>query len=121
MAKKILIADDEKDMVKVITKRLIKEGYEVIAARDGREALRLVRDKKPDLVLLDYSMPGLKGNEVCEEIKSDPELQHIPVIFITASPGFFGHNVMETTKAEAHLIKPFRSADLVAAVKLYLA
>lgn len=120
MAKKILIADDEKDMLKVITTQLVKEGYEVIAARDGREALQLARDQKPDLVLLDYSMPGLKGDEVCEEIKSDPELKHIPVIFSTASPGFFGHQVMETTKADDYLIKPFRSADLVATVKRYL-
>ena len=120
MVKKILIADDETGIVTVMTTRLTSQGYEVMAAFDGEEALRLTREKKPDLILLDYSMPKIKGDEVCRQIKTDPELKHIPVIFITASPGFIGHNVMQTTQADDFLIKPFRSADLLAKIRQYV-
>ena len=120
MLKKILIADDETGIVKVMTTRLTSQGYEVLVALDGEEALRLIREKKPDLILLDYSMPKIKGDAVCLQIKKDPALKHIPVIFITASPGFVGHNVMQTTKADDYLIKPFRSDVLLKKIRQYV-
>ena len=120
MAKRILVADDETGIIKVITARLTSQGYEVMVALDGEEALRLTREKKPDLILLDYSMPKIKGDEVCRQIKNDPELKHIPVVFITASPGFVGHNVMQTTQADDFLIKPFRSTDLIKKIRQYV-
>lgn len=83
---KILYADDDSDTQEIIKDILTKEGYEVIIAKDGNEALNLAKVNKPDLIALDYLMPGLNGEEVCKFLKMDAETQHIPVIMVTAYP-----------------------------------
>jgi len=83
---KILYADDDPDTQEIIKDILSKEGYEVIIAKDGNEALNLTKINKPDLVVLDYLMPGLNGVEVCKALKADNETKCIPVIMITAYP-----------------------------------
>lgn len=83
---RILVADDEADIREILCSILKKEGFEVIPARDGNEALQLVKDQKPDLVILDFLMPGLNGVEVCQALKKDPATEPIPVIIVTAYP-----------------------------------
>jgi CheY-like chemotaxis protein len=90
MAKKILIIDDEKGIIKVVTSRLIANGYEVISATDGVEGLEKAKKEKPDLVLLDIMMPVMSGYEVIEELKKDDATKSIPVIMVTAQEGL-GH------------------------------
>ncbi|NTV29467.1 MAG: response regulator [Candidatus Omnitrophica bacterium] len=82
--KKILVVDDDVNVVKLFQKRLESSGYAVISAADGEDGLRKVREVKPDLVLLDVMMPGMDGFSVVREIKSDPELKSIPVLIVTA-------------------------------------
>ena len=85
MAKKILLVEDEEIMVSLLQRKLTKEGYEVSIARDGEEGLKLMREIKPDLVLLDIVMPRMGGLEVMEEMQKDQELKNIPVIVVSNS------------------------------------
>jgi len=119
MRKKVLLVDDEVDLLKVVTFRLNKSGYEVISAQKGEEALELIKGK-PDLVLLDICLPGMSGVEVCSIIKGDEGLKKIPVLLLTAStPGI----VIEQAKrcgADDYLIKPFEAEALLEKVKKFL-
>lgn len=81
--KKILIVDDEEDVLAVLESRLSLGGYLVIKADNGREAIRLAKAEQPNLVLLDIAMPGMDGAEVAEILKSDPQAKDIPIVFLT--------------------------------------
>ncbi len=83
--KKILIIEDEEILLELIQKKLVQEGYQVEVARNGQEGLEKMRDKKPDLILLDIVMPIMGGFEVMEEINKDKELKGIPIIIISNS------------------------------------
>ena len=85
MPKKILLVEDEEIMIDLLQKKLTKEGYEVSIARDGEEGLKLMREVKPTLILLDIVMPKMGGFEVMEEMAKEPELKKIPVIVISNS------------------------------------
>lgn len=85
MAKKVLIVEDEKILLDLLEKKLIKEGYEVFTAQDGEKGLKLIREKKPDLILLDIIMPKIGGFEVMEIMAKEPELKKIPIIIISNS------------------------------------
>ncbi len=84
MPARILVVDDLPASVKVLEAKLTSEYYEVLTATDGATALEIVRERDPDLVLLDVMMPGMDGVEVCRHIKEDPETTHIPVVMVTA-------------------------------------
>ena len=84
MTPRILMVDDEKDIVDLVAYNLEKEGYETLKALDGEKALQLVRTKTPDLVVLDLMLPGIQGLEVCKRIRKDPETASIPIIMLTA-------------------------------------
>jgi DNA-binding response OmpR family regulator len=83
MGIKILIADDDADIRDILKLTLEEENYEVIEARDGEEALKIIRSKPLDLALLDHSMPKMTGRQVCNLIKKDLLLQHLPTIMVT--------------------------------------
>ena len=83
MGKKILIVDDEKDILMILEKRLVKSGYTVFQAENGQEAIVLAKTHKPDLIVLDVVMPGIDGGEVADTLKADPQTKDIPIIFLT--------------------------------------
>lgn len=85
MAKKILLVEDEEIMIDLLQKKLTKEGYEVSVARDGEEGLKVMKEVKPNLILLDIVMPKMGGFEVMEEMVKNEELKKIPVIIISNS------------------------------------
>ncbi len=85
MLKKILLIEDEEIMINLLQKKLIKEGYEVSIARDGKDGLKTMREVYPDLILLDIIMPRMGGFEVMEEMQKDKELKKIPIIVISNS------------------------------------
>jgi len=85
MAKKILLVEDEELVVGLLQRKLINEGYKVSVARDGEEGLKMMKETKPDLILLDIIMPKKGGFEVMEEMQEDPELKKIPVVIISNS------------------------------------
>src|SRR6186713_2004817 len=82
--KKILIADDEPDILEIISYNLINEGYEIVTAKDGDEALHKARLSKPDLIILDVMMPNKNGMEVCKILRSQPDYNQTLIIFLTA-------------------------------------
>jgi DNA-binding response OmpR family regulator len=117
MTKKILIADDEQNIVISLEFLMKREGFEVSIAVDGEEALSKIRDEKPDLVLLDVMMPRKSGFEVCQEVKSEPGLAGVRVLMLTAK----GRDT-EVAKglamgADGYMTKPFSTKELVAKVK----
>ena len=81
---KILLVDDEKDILLTLTKRLVSQGYIVITADNGYDAIALAKSKAPDLIILDILMPQMDGGEVAEKLRNDPKTENIPVIFLTA-------------------------------------
>ena len=81
--KKILVVDDEKDVLKVLKKGLTSEGYSVITASNGNEAMDLAKSRRPDIIILDVLMPDMDGGEVARRLKDEPETKDIPVIFLT--------------------------------------
>jgi DNA-binding response OmpR family regulator len=85
MPKKILIVEDEEILLDLLNKKLKNQGYNVIVARDGEEGLRLMKEERPDLVLLDIVMPKLDGFEVMEEMQKDDKLRNIPVVIVSNS------------------------------------
>ena len=85
MAKKILIVEDEEIMINLLQRKLDREGFNISIARDGEEGLKAMREKPPDIVLLDIIMPKMGGFEVMEEMQKDKELKKIPVIVISNS------------------------------------
>jgi len=85
MAQKIAIMEDEELILNLLERKLIKEGYEILVARNGEEGLKLIKEKKPDLLLLDIIMPIKGGFEVLEEMQKDDNLRDVPVIIISNS------------------------------------
>jgi len=85
MAKKILIIEDEEILLNLLQRRLEREGYDVVLARDGEEGLKMMKEAEPDLILLDIIMPKKSGFQVMEEMNKDQELKKIPVIIISNS------------------------------------
>jgi signal transduction histidine kinase/CheY-like chemotaxis protein len=114
---KILIADDYPDNLRLLSTRLQSEGYTFIPAWDGEETLRKVREEEPDLVLLDVNMPKKDGFQVLAEMRSDPQIAHIPVIIITAAR-IGPKDVREglTLGADDYVLKPFDWRELAARI-----
>jgi len=117
MPKRILVVDDEPDILKVIAVRLKAQGYEILTAVDGKEALDLIQQQRPDLVLLDLRLPVMDGYEVCRRMKSDDDLKDIPVIILTATVPEKLAQKMEELKANDYMTKPFIPENLLEKVK----
>jgi len=121
MAKRILIVDDEPDILDLATVRLKKIGYEIIKAVDAEEAIGIIQKTTPDLILLDLLLPKMQGDEFCKKLKSDDKFKNIPVILFTASairtslPG-----EVEEMGADDCIIKPFDPEELLGKVKKFI-
>jgi putative two-component system response regulator len=114
---KILIVDDEEIIVELHKKMLEKDGYEVIVAHNGLQALELVKAERPDLILTDVFMPEMNGLELCEEVKKSDKTNLIPIIMVTAVDDFDNKIRGIETGADDYLTKPVRSRELHARVK----
>ena len=119
--KKILIVDDEPDVLALMCIRLEKYGYEIITAINGKDAFdRIVKDK-PDLVLLDLIIPIIYGTEVCRRVKNDEDLKHIPIILYTAHGEVMTAEKAKSFGADGYIAKPFEAEDLIAKINNTLA
>lgn len=116
----ILLADDEPDLVWAVRHRLSSEGHEVATAYDGVEALALARRRRPDLVILDIVMPRLDGLQVCLELRGDPGLAAVPILFLTAKDAVEDRLRGLGCGADDYLAKPFDVRELQARVKALL-
>jgi two-component system alkaline phosphatase synthesis response regulator PhoP len=119
MPKKILIVDDEPDVLKVVAFRMNKLDCEIYTAIDGQDAWEKAKQIKPDLILLDLRLPLLDGTEVCRRVKADAELSHIPVILLSASADVLVEKV-NLCNADTYLLKPFNAEELLNTVKKFL-
>lgn len=117
MPKKIVVVDDEPDILKVIVFRLVKAGYDVVPAADGKEGLSRIREERPDLVVLDYLLPDMTGVEVAMAMRSDPASVGTPVILVSASSAQDISAAMATAGISAYVKKPFEPSELLAVVK----
>ncbi|OOG26164.1 two-component system response regulator [Thioalkalivibrio denitrificans] len=121
MAQRILIADDEENIVISLEFLMKREGFEVLIARDGEQALEMIRAELPDLVLLDVMMPKKSGFEVCQEIKTDPRLGTVKILMLTAKGRETEIAKGLALGADAYVTKPFSTKDLVERIRAMLA
>ena len=121
MAKpKILVIEDEADILEVISYNLEREGHKVISCRNGEQGLSRIRTDNPDLVILDLMLPGMDGVDVCRQVKSDPVTRAIPVIMVTAKAEESDIVLGLGIGADDYITKPFSPKELVARVKVVL-
>ena len=116
MSKKILIVDDEPNIVISVEFLMQREGHEVAIARDGQEAIDCLADARPDLMILDVMMPRKNGFEVCEEVRADPTFSGMPILMLTAKGREAEMKKGISLGADAYITKPFSTHDLVAKV-----
>lgn len=117
MPRKILTVDDEKHIVRLIQVNLERQGYEVVTAYDGREALQKVDDERPDLVILDVMMPYMDGFEVLQNLKRNPGTRDIPVIMLTAKAQDADVFKGWQSGVDCYLTKPFNPMELMSFVQ----
>jgi DNA-binding response OmpR family regulator len=117
MAKKILLADDEPNIVISLEFLLRREGYEVVVAHDGAEALAQVRAERPDMAILDVMMPRRNGFEVCQDLRQDPEFKDLRIMMLTAKGRDTEVSKGLALGADIYMTKPFSTKDLIAKVK----
>ncbi len=120
MREKILIVEDEKDIIKMLEYNLKKEGFKVIDARDGEDALDLAMREYPDLILLDLMLPGIDGLEVCKSLKKETKTASIPIIMLTAKSQESDKVVGLELGADDYISKPFSPRELIARIKAVL-
>lgn len=116
----MLVADDDADILRFIEINLRLEGFEVVTARDGLDALAKATAVRPDLVLLDVLMPGIDGYAICARIRADASLAAVPVIIVTANYGLAEMEAAQQAGADDFLIKPFLPATLLDKAKAML-
>jgi two-component system phosphate regulon response regulator PhoB len=120
MPPKVLIVEDEDSLVTLLSYNLQAEGYTVVHAPTGGDAMIVVKEERPDIVILDWMLPGLSGIEICRQIRARSETKALPIIMLTAR-GEEGDRVRGLqTGADDYVVKPFSVSELVARVKALL-
>ena len=117
---RILIVDDEADLVSVLRIGLEIEGFEVIDARDGEEGLRRAREDKPDLLVLDLMLPKLDGYRVCRALKFDERFKNLPIVILSARSGDTDRRLAVDMGADAFMTKPYDMSQLVKLIRVRL-
>jgi len=116
----VLIVDDERDLVRLLEFNLQQAGFETAAAYAGVEALEKVRQRVPDLVVLDLMLPDIPGNEVCRQLKASPRTRHVPVLMLTARTDEVDRVVGFEVGADDFVTKPFSVRELVLRIRAIL-
>ncbi len=118
---KVMVIDDSQTIRRTAETLLVKEGYTVITAADGFEALAKVADHQPDLIFIDIMMPRLDGYQACSLIKSNARYSKTPVIMLSSKDGLFDRARGRIVGSDEYLTKPFTKDELIGAVKAHLA
>jgi two-component system cell cycle response regulator DivK len=119
MPKKILVVEDDPDNRRIVAKVLSVEGYHVVEATDGREALVQARAERPDLILMDLALPNMDGWEATRQLKGNAETRSIPVVALTAVAMRGDEEQARAAGCDDYLPKPARPAAIRAVVKKY--
>lgn len=117
MRKSILVVDDDEGFQRTIKRILLPKGYSVLTATTGERGLQIAKKQKPDLIILDVILPGIKGRDLCGMLKNDPETRDIPVVFLTAKDSPDDIDAEIAIGAVAHLTKPVNGTLLIAELK----
>jgi len=118
--KKILIVDDEPDIVETLKFLIESEGFESIIALDGEEALKKAKEENPDIMILDVMLPKINGYKVCRLLKFDSKYKHIPILMVTARSQEEDKVIGEETGADEYITKPFDINELLEKIHFYL-
>jgi len=118
--KNIMIVDDEKDIVDLITYNLEREKFSVTKAYDGESALEMLKSIKTDLIILDLMLPSIRGFDVCRIVRNNPETQAIPIIMLTARGDYSDKIVGFEMGADDYIVKPFNVKELIARIRAVL-
>lgn len=116
----ILVVDDEQDLLDLIEYNLRQEGYDVLKAENGKDGIQMAKEHMPDLVLLDIMMPQMDGIEVCDRMREDSTLSHIPIIFLTARSDEKTEIEGLNKGADDFITKPISTTKLVSRIKAVL-
>ncbi len=116
----VLLVDDEAALLTLLRYNLEKEGYDVGEAVDGEEALVMIRERRPDLVVLDWMLPTLSGIEVCRRVRRIPEIRNLPIIMLTARGEETDRVRGLDSGADDYVVKPFSPAELIARIRAVL-
>ena len=119
--RRILVVDDEPSIVKMVSKRLEVEGFDVLIAMDGEEGLAKAQTESPDLIVLDLMLPKVNGYEICGRLKQDPRYQKIPIMLFTAKVQAKDEQLGKECGADAYIRKPFQGKELVDTIRTLLA
>ncbi len=114
--KKILLVDDETELLRILDMTLRKAGFDVEQAANGLEGLERARAGRPDLIVLDLRLPTLDGHTVCQMLKADQTYRHIPIIMLTASREQEDQEWAARTGADLYMTKPYRTNELLDAI-----
>lgn len=117
---KILIVDDEPDILEILSYNLKKDGYHVLTASSGEDALKMAKSERPDLVVLDVMMPGIDGMEVCDKMRNMPELTNVIIAFLTARGEDYSQIAGFEAGADDYITKPIKPKVFVSRVKALL-
>jgi two-component system, OmpR family, alkaline phosphatase synthesis response regulator PhoP len=117
---RVLLVEDEQDVAELIRYNLTKEGYDVVLSANGNDALRLAREHRPDVLLLDIMVPQLNGWEVCRRLKKDPDLAQIPVIMVSGRVEEGDKVLGFEVGADDYVTKPFSPRELIARIRAVL-
>jgi two-component system phosphate regulon response regulator PhoB len=120
MANRVLIVEDERDLSRVVAYNFQKEGFDVVVAFNGEQALRAVKEERFDLVLLDLMLPDISGIEVCKKLKANPQTAQIPVVMVTAKGEEVDRIVGFELGADDYVVKPFSVRELILRVRSIL-
>ncbi len=120
MAKRLLMVDDEPELLMLVESRLKANGFEVLIATDGQRALEMAKKEKPDLIVLDLMLPKMDGYKVCGLLKRDSRYAKIPIILFTARAQEEDKKLGEEVGADAYLTKPFEPSVLLETIKKLL-
>jgi len=117
---KILLVDDEQDILEIVSYNLIQEGYIIVTANNGKEAIEVAKEEFPQLIIMDVMMPEMDGVEACEQIRKIPELSHVMIVFLTARSEDFSQVAGFEAGADDYITKPIKPKLLVSKVKAIL-
>jgi CheY-like chemotaxis protein len=119
MGRTVLVADDDRDILDIVTMSLEASGYDVYRAENGRDAVELARKHVPDLILMDMMMPEMSGYEAIEAVKADPATAAIPIVGLSAKAMATDIELASDIGVDGYITKPFRIAQVVSVIESY--
>lgn len=117
MSKQVLLIEDEPNIIEAISFILSRDGWTVKTHSNGADAVEMVKERRPDVVILDVMLPGKSGYDILRELRDDPEVKGLPVLILTARGQTKDREIAERAGCDAFMTKPFSNADVLETVR----